>query len=137
MWYVYFLRLNNGDIYAGSTNDVRRRIDSHRRGRVNSTEARPPVDLKAYIAVLTERNARELERYFKSGSGKACAKKRFWSSLPIPAIQRPGDGFAADSLLHYSPNILILQAYFDFLVSWDLPHSFRGLGRGRSPAVVW
>ncbi len=78
MWYVYFLQLSNGDIYVGSTNDLRRRVDSHERGRVASTEAYLPVALKSYVAVLTERNARELERYFKSGSGKAFANKRLW-----------------------------------------------------------
>jgi hypothetical protein len=36
-----------------------------------------PVGLKAYVAVETEKRARELERYFKSGSGTAIALKRF------------------------------------------------------------
>ncbi len=78
MWYVHFLQLSNGDIYVGSTNDLRRRVDSHRQGRVDSTQFYLPIALKSYIAVLTEKNARALERYFKSGSGKAFAKKRFW-----------------------------------------------------------
>jgi len=77
MWYVYFLQLDNGDIYVGSTNDLRRRINSHARGDVASTKAYLPVALKSYVAVRTEKIARELERYFKSGSGKAFAKKRF------------------------------------------------------------
>ncbi|MCQ8871083.1 GIY-YIG nuclease family protein [Mesorhizobium sp. LMG17149] len=29
MWYVYFLQLHNGDVYVGSTNDLRRRFESH------------------------------------------------------------------------------------------------------------
>ena len=29
MWHVYFLELTNGDIYVGSTNDLRRRFNSH------------------------------------------------------------------------------------------------------------
>ncbi|MFQ5625145.1 MAG: GIY-YIG nuclease family protein [Methyloligellaceae bacterium] len=78
MWYVYFLQLNNGDIYVGSTNDLQRRVESHRRGRVDSTKAHLPIALKSYIAVSTEERARGLERYFKSGSGKAFAKKRLW-----------------------------------------------------------
>ncbi len=78
MWYVYFLQLNNGDIYVGSTNDLRQRITSHQRGQVISTKTYLPVTLKAYVAVETESTARELEKYFKSGSGKAFAKKRFW-----------------------------------------------------------
>ena len=79
MWYVYFLGLQNGDVYVGSTNDLRRRIASHQRGKVRSTTAYLPVTLKAYVALETEQNARQLERYFKSGSGKAFAAKRFWS----------------------------------------------------------
>lgn len=78
MWYVYFLELANGDVYVGSSNDLRRRVKSHQEGRVQSTKARAPMLLKSYVAVETEQTARELEKYFKSGSGKAFANKRFW-----------------------------------------------------------
>ena len=77
MWYVYFLQLSNGDVYVGSTNDLRRRVDSHSSGQVSSTKPFRPVELKCYVAVPTAQGARELECYFKSGSGKAFAKKRF------------------------------------------------------------
>lgn len=80
MWYVYFLQLKNSDIYVGSTNDLKRRISSHQAGQVLSTKRNLPVKLKSYVAVETEGLARELERYFKSGSGKAFANKRFWKS---------------------------------------------------------
>lgn len=76
MWYVYFLQLSNGDIYVGSTNDLKRRFLSHQSGHVVSTRAHLPAQLKSYIAVETEAHARELETYFKSGSGKAIALKR-------------------------------------------------------------
>ena len=76
MWYVYFLQLSNDDIYVGSTNDLKRRIASHEVGHVLSTKALRPVALKSYVAVETEDHARELEAYFKSGSGKAIALKR-------------------------------------------------------------
>ena len=75
-WSVYFLELSNGDLYVGSTNDLDRRLTSHSAGQVQSTRSFRPVELKSYIAVKTERHARELEAYFKSGSGKAIAKKR-------------------------------------------------------------
>lgn len=78
MWHVYFLRLSNGDIYVGSTNDLRRRVDSHGRGEVTSTKGFLPVTLKSYVAVESETIVRELERYFKSCSGKALANKRLW-----------------------------------------------------------
>jgi putative endonuclease len=76
MWYVYFLQLSNGDVYVGSTNDLKRRFFSHQSGKVTSTKAYTPVVLKSYVAVATEDHARELEIYFKSGSGKAVAFKR-------------------------------------------------------------
>jgi predicted GIY-YIG superfamily endonuclease len=78
VWYVYFLALTNEDVYVGSTNDLRRRVSSHESGRVISTRAYLPCSLISYVAVQDEPTARALERYFKSGSGKAFAKKRFW-----------------------------------------------------------
>jgi putative endonuclease len=81
VWYVYFLELHNGDIYVGSTNDLRRRVKSHQDGQVLSTRSCLPLALKSYVAVATEAQARALERYFKSGSGKAFAKKRFLSGV--------------------------------------------------------
>jgi predicted GIY-YIG superfamily endonuclease len=80
MWYVYFLELSNRDVYVGSTNDLKRRFSSHQAGEVVSTKRNLPVKLKSYVAVETEVLARELERYFKSGSGKAFASKRFWKT---------------------------------------------------------
>jgi predicted GIY-YIG superfamily endonuclease len=78
MWYVYFLELKNGDIYVGSTNGLRRRFRAHENGQVSSTSTNLPAILRSYVAVEDEATARKLERYFKSGSGKAFAKKRFW-----------------------------------------------------------
>ena len=75
MWYVYFLQLTNDDIYVGSTNDLKRRFASHQAGQVHSAKAYLPASLKSYVAVETEAHARELEAYFKSGSGKAVALK--------------------------------------------------------------
>jgi len=68
--------LSNGDIYVGSTNDLKRRVSSHQAGHVQSTKTYLPAILKSSVAVETEQHARELEVYFKSGSGKAVALKR-------------------------------------------------------------
>jgi hypothetical protein len=48
-----------------------------RDGKVASTSKFLPATLSSYVAVADERTARALELYFKSGSGKAFAKKRF------------------------------------------------------------
>ncbi len=77
LWYVYFLEPKNADIYVGSTNDLRRRINSHQSGHVTSTSRNLPAVLRSYVAAGDEASARSLELYFKSDSGKAFAKKRF------------------------------------------------------------
>lgn len=76
MHYVYFLELSNADIYVGSTSDLKRGLKSHQNGQVSSTKSYRPVRLRTYVAVETEPKARELEIYFKSGSGKAIAMRR-------------------------------------------------------------
>ncbi len=75
-FYVYFLRGADGFVYVGSTNDLERRMREHAEGNVRSTKPYRPVVLDSYIAVRSERKARELEQYFKTGSGKAILKKR-------------------------------------------------------------
>jgi len=69
--------LSNGDIYVGSTDDLRRRLASHQSGQVVSTSKYFPTVLRSYVAVADKVTARRLERYFKSGSDKVFAKKRF------------------------------------------------------------
>jgi len=76
-WFVYILRSSIKDfIYVGSTSDLARRTAEHHAGLVQSTKAYRPLTLVAYVAVSTEKKARELEKYFKKGSGKAVLKKR-------------------------------------------------------------
>lgn len=76
MWFVYFLKLSNNNIYVGSTNDIDRRYIEHSKGLVSSTKPYCPIKLLSFIAVATESKARELEKYLKVGSGKAILKKR-------------------------------------------------------------
>ena len=53
MWYVYFLELSNGDIYVGSTDDLRRRIASHQQKHVVSTGKFLPAILRTYVIPRT------------------------------------------------------------------------------------
>jgi predicted GIY-YIG superfamily endonuclease len=87
VWYVYFLELKNGDIYVGSTNDLRRRVNSHQTGRVVSTSSNLPAVSRSYVAVADETTSRQPERYSKSGSGKAFAMKRFLSASNLKTAQ--------------------------------------------------
>ena len=80
MWYVYVLKsVDYPFIYIGSTNDLDRRLLEHNSGLNTSTKHYAPFIVEAYVAVQTETKARELEKYFKTGSGKAVLKKRIIS----------------------------------------------------------
>ena len=77
-WFVYALRnLSKDFLYIGSTNSLERRFTEHNNGLLQSTKAYRPLTIAAFIGVETEQKARELEKYFKTGSGKAILKKRF------------------------------------------------------------
>ena len=76
MWYAYVLKMADGEYYVGSTNDLKRRMGEHARGRGIATKWRLPVTLEAYIAVRSEEAARRLEKYLKTSSGKATLRKR-------------------------------------------------------------
>lgn len=77
MNYVYILKNREKNwIYVGSTINLKRRLSQHSNGLVKSTKAYLPLQLEAYVAVKTEKKARELEKYFKTGSGRAVMKKR-------------------------------------------------------------
>jgi predicted GIY-YIG superfamily endonuclease len=77
MWYVYILRsLKDDKLYIGSTDDIQRRFGEHNKARVISTKSRTPFALLPYIAVEKRDTAINLEKYLKTGSGRAFLNKR-------------------------------------------------------------
>ena len=77
MWFVYLLKsIEHPFIYIGSTHNLEARLKSHNEGLNQSTKHCAPYKIEASVAVSTEAIARELEKYFKTGSGKAILKKR-------------------------------------------------------------
>lgn len=77
MYYVYILKSKNRDWrYIGSTGSLKGRLEDHNAGNNQSTKHYAPFKLEAYVAVQTEKKARELENYFKTGSGRAVLQKR-------------------------------------------------------------
>jgi putative endonuclease len=77
MYYVYFLELSNNDIYVGFSSNLKQRFKAHNDGKVPATAIFLAAKLKSYVAVETKKNAIALEKYFKTGAGKAVALKRF------------------------------------------------------------
>jgi len=78
MTYVYILRsLQYLDrYYVGITADLRSRLKKHNAGEVPHTSKYAPWSIKTYIAFSDERRAFAFEKYLKSPSGRAFAKKR-------------------------------------------------------------
>jgi len=62
-YYVYLVRLGNGDIYTGSTPNLRRRIKEHVEGKCPTTKALRPIKLIWYCAFNSRLNARQFENY--------------------------------------------------------------------------
>ena len=89
MWYVYVMKsekpssraLGRGKgqqtLYIGSTNDLKRRFEQHRKGYVKSTKHRRPWKLIYYEAHLAETAVREREKKLKQfGAAYQELKKR-------------------------------------------------------------
>ncbi len=79
MFYVYYLRSVEypEESYIGFTTDISKRLDYHNDGRVPHTSQYKPWNLLTYFAFQDKQKAIEFERYLKSGSGRAFAKKHF------------------------------------------------------------
>jgi predicted GIY-YIG superfamily endonuclease len=77
--YVYGLRslAHPGRYYTGITADVRRRMEWHNAGRCSDTSKHKPWELVAAIEFADERRAVAFEKYLKSGSGRAFARRHF------------------------------------------------------------
>ncbi len=77
MKYVYILEsLDAEHYYIGIADDVFSRLNKHNAGEVSHTSKFRPWRLKTYVAFSDEKQAFAFERYLKSASGRAFAKKR-------------------------------------------------------------
>jgi predicted GIY-YIG superfamily endonuclease len=78
MKYVYLLEsLDHPDeTYVGLTDDLKARFAAHNNGRSPHTAKFRPWRLISYIAFSDEQKAIAFERYLKTASGRAFAKKR-------------------------------------------------------------
>jgi putative endonuclease len=77
MKYVYILQSDgSGDhYYVGVTDDLEARLSRHNAGEAPHTAKHRPWKLKTYIAFTDDTKAFAFERYLKSGSGRAFAKR--------------------------------------------------------------
>ena len=80
MYYVYHIcSIKYPDkVYIGYTTDLKERLIKHNEGGSIHTAVCRPWRLVMYHAFTDEKRAIAFEKYLKSGSGNALARKRFW-----------------------------------------------------------
>ena len=78
MKYVYLLESINfpEETYIGLADDLRKRLVAHNSGQSKHTSKFKPWRLVTYLAFSNENKAAAFERYLKSSSGRAFARKR-------------------------------------------------------------
>ena len=76
-YYVYRLQsISSPDqVYTGSTENLQNRLAEHNSGKVPHTSKFIPWEIKNAIAFREKDKAAAFERYLKSGSGRAFAKR--------------------------------------------------------------
>ncbi|HZR25282.1 MAG TPA: GIY-YIG nuclease family protein [Vicinamibacterales bacterium] len=81
---VYIIRSDRDPSrhYTGITSDVSDRLEWHNHGPSGYTVNHRPWSLVVAIEFRTERVARQFEKYLKSGSGRAFAKRHFAVAAP-------------------------------------------------------
>lgn len=77
--YVYLLQslVEPESFYTGLTRQLAARLDCHNRGAVSSTVRHRPWQIRVAVAFRDPALATRFERYLKSGSGRAFAKRHF------------------------------------------------------------
>ena len=80
MKYVYLIRSKSHpkQNYIGITSDLKKRLIVHNSGGSVHTSKFKPWELVTYVGFSNASKALEFERYLKTGSGRAFAKKRLW-----------------------------------------------------------
>lgn len=80
MYYVYMIEslAVPSRHYVGFTEDLRGRLIAHNQARLPTTAPHRPWRLATYLGFSSKKQALAFEKYLKSGSGHAFAKKRLW-----------------------------------------------------------
>ena len=80
MYYVYLIKSTSDpkQIYIGHTVNLKQRLETHNSGGSIHTMNFRPWELIMFLGFKDKLKATAFEKYLKSGSGSAFAKKKFW-----------------------------------------------------------
>ena len=81
-YYVYVLQSQKDKyFYVGYTSNLDQRINTHLKGRVNSTKNRLPLKLVYWEGCTSQTDATKREKYLKTAWGKRYIKNRLQNYL--------------------------------------------------------
>jgi len=81
-YYTYVLQSEKDlNYYVGYSEDVKLRFEQHRKGQVESTKDRRPLNLIYFEACLSQKDALHREKYLKTHYGRMFIKNRLKSYL--------------------------------------------------------
>lgn len=76
MYFVYVLKsLKNGKFYKGLTLNLEKRLKEHFYGKSPTTRLMLPLKIIHVEILGTKKEARKMEKYFKSGYGREIIKE--------------------------------------------------------------
>ena len=77
MYYVYYLKMSNSQVYTGSTSDLKKRFSDHKRGHVRTTSKFLPLEIIGYEAYVLKSDATRREKFMKTTEGKRLFRRQF------------------------------------------------------------
>jgi len=84
MYYVYVLKsLKDGNLYKGSTSDLKKRVERHNLGQVPSTRSRRPFKLVYYEGYTAKADALKREIFIKTLEGGTALHEQLEESIKI------------------------------------------------------
>ena len=87
MYYVYVLKsLKDGNLYKGSTRDLKARVERHNNGQVTATKNRRPLKLIYYEAYTAKLDAVRRERLIKTIEGGVSLHKQLAETLKFGSV---------------------------------------------------
>jgi putative endonuclease len=84
MYYVYILHSKkDGNLYIGSTSNLKSRLIAHDNGHVISTKNRRLLTLIYYESYINQCDAKRRELFLKGGNGRSQLKIQLQNSFKI------------------------------------------------------
>ena len=86
-YYIYILLSSvDNKCYTGFTTNLKKRLNYHNNGLNKSTKHRSPLKIIYSEAYVNEKDARDREKFLKSGRGREVIKKQLKNTFQLAGI---------------------------------------------------